>query len=511
MGVPVDIENVRPDGWGVRHTQTFLLFMAMFLAFTMRANMSMAIVDMSNVISTNANTTTTNSTNVNTTNAEYTNMTNMDMASDNMINTDIDNVTITNIKINNGVHFNWSLQQQSMILSSFFWGYVVLQIPGGELAKRFGGKILITISIAVNSLISLLLPISAKIGDWKFVIFWRVLQGLTQAFMYPSMHHLVSQWIPLEEKGRLSTIIYAGGQLGIASQLIASGFIANAWGWQAIFYTNGALGLLWTAAYLFLGSQSPENSKLISKEELAYIQTSLGRVGKQKKYPTPFKKIALCLPFWAAVVAHCGQNWGFFTLMTEMPTYMSDVLHFNLAKNGMLSSLPYLAMFLLSFPMGSMTDLIIRRNWLSVSNTRKLFNSIGLWGPALALVGLSLAPARIYWLAVVMLVISVGINAGQYTGFMLSSIDMAPNFSSSLMGISNFVANIVSIIAPIVCGFIVHDKTNAAEWHKVFYLASGIYFFTNLFFILFATSTRQSWNEPDLDTDIVRQKSNSAH
>ncbi|CAH2218378.1 jg14050 [Pararge aegeria aegeria] len=451
MGVPLEVENVRPKGWGVRHTQTLLLFIGMLLAFSMRVNMSMAIVDMTDMHSTNENTT------------------DVDTTSNNFTETNI-----THLEENRGVHFDWDHQKKTVILSSFFWGYVILQIPGGELAKRLGGKILITISIVVNSLISFVLPISAVIGGWKFVIFWRVLQGLTQAFVYPSMHHLVSQWIPQEEKGRLSTIIYAGGQLGLAIQLIASGFIATAWGWQAIFYTNGILGLIWTGAYFYLGSQSPEASKLISKEELAYIQTSLGRVGKQKKYPTPYKKIALCLPFWAAVIAHCGQNWGFFTLMTEMPSYMSDVLQFKLAKNGMLSSLPYLAMFLLSFPMGSMTDLIIRRNWLSVSNTRKLFNSIGLWGPALALIGLSLSPSSMYWLPVVMLIISVGINAGQFTGFM----------------------------------------TNAQDWHKVFYLAAGIYFFTNLFFILFTTSTRQAWNEPEVDPDIekrTRQKSNSIH
>lgn len=36
------------EGLGVRHAQTFLLFLAMFLAFSMRVNMSMAIVDMTN-------------------------------------------------------------------------------------------------------------------------------------------------------------------------------------------------------------------------------------------------------------------------------------------------------------------------------------------------------------------------------------------------------------------------------------------------------------------------------
>ncbi|CAH2096653.1 unnamed protein product [Euphydryas editha] len=452
MGNPTDLENVRPKGYGDRHTQTFLLFLAMLLAFSMRVNISMAIVDMTNP--------------------------------------------------HNIEHFDWSYGIKSVILSSFFWGYVILQIPGGELVKRLGGKILITISISVNALLSLLMPIGAKYGGYQFVLACRVLQGLTQAFVYPSMHHLISQWIPLEEKGTLSTIIYAGGQLGIAIQLIASGFLATRWGWQAIFYTNGTLGVLWTIAYLFLGSASPQKSKKISKEERKYIQTSLGNVGGAKNYPTPFRKILTCLPFWAAVIAHCGQNWGFFTLMTEMPTYMDKVLGVDLTSNGILSSLPYLAMYILSFPMGTMTDLLIRRGWMSVTNTRKLFNSIGLWGPALALIGLSYTPEGNLILAVVMLTISVGMNAGQYTGYLLISIDLAPNFSSSLMGISNFIANIISIIAPMICGVIVQNETDPYEWRKVFFLASGVYFFTNLFFIMFTTSTKQPWNDPVAEVDI---------
>jgi hypothetical protein len=33
---------------------------------------------------------------------------------------------------------------------------------------------------------------------------------------------------------------------------------------------------------------------------------------------------------WAIVVAHVGQAWGFYMLLTELPTYMKTVLHFNL-------------------------------------------------------------------------------------------------------------------------------------------------------------------------------------
>ncbi|CAG5042967.1 unnamed protein product [Parnassius apollo] len=431
MGVIAETENVRPKNLGVRHAQTFLCFLAMTLAYSMRVNISMAIVDMTDVTKDD--------------------------------------------------HFDWSYSVQSTILSSFFWGYVMLMLPSGELAKRFGGKVLITISISVNSLMSLLLPTGAYLGGWQFVCACRVLQGMTQAFLFPSMHHLVSQWIPLEEKGRLSGIIYGGTQLGVALQLIVSGFLASAWGWKSIFYTNGILGALWTAAYLIFGSASPEQSKRISQEELKYIQTSLGRVGKQKKHPTPWMKIITCFPFWATVVAHCGQNWGFFTLMTEMPTYMAKVLGVDLKRNGVFSSLPYLSMYLLSYPFGATTDLIIRRHW----------------GPALALIGLSYAPEGNMVFAVAMLTVTVGINAGHFSGYMLTLIDLAPNFSSSLMAISNFFSNITSLIAPLVCGIIIQDETDPMEWRKVFFLASAIYFCTNLCYILFTTSNQQPWNKPE--------------
>lgn len=58
-------------------------------------------------------------------------------------------------------HFDWQHSVQAVILSSFFWGYIVLQVPAGELATRFGGKVLFTISVSVNSLLSMIIPTAA--------------------------------------------------------------------------------------------------------------------------------------------------------------------------------------------------------------------------------------------------------------------------------------------------------------------------------------------------------------
>ncbi|XP_050350972.1 putative inorganic phosphate cotransporter [Nymphalis io] len=442
---------------GVRHLQAVLLFFGMVIAYSMRVNVSMAIVAMTDSSQENS--------------------------------------------------FDWSMQIQSVILSSFFWGYVILQIPGGELAARFGGMILITICIGVNSAVSLLIPIGSYYGGWQVVCACRVLQGLSQAFLYPSVHNLIGKWVPLEEKSRLGTLIYAGAQLGTALQLMAAGFIADYWGWPAIFYICGGLGIVWTVFYVFLGAASPRDSKMIGEDERNFIESSLGHVGNdQKKLPTPWKTIFTSLSFIALIVAHCGQNWGFWTLMTELPSYMKQVLGVDIKSNGVMSALPYLAMYLLSFPIGFMSDYILKKKWMTITACRKLSNSIGHFGPAIALIGLSYVPAGSVALAVTLLTCVVGLNAGHYTGFMLVHIDMAPNFAGTLMGITNCIANIISIIAPLAAGAIIQDENDPNEWRKVFYVSSAIYVAANIFFIIFGTSKKQAWNEVSVTKDEEKNK-----
>ncbi|XP_052747726.1 putative inorganic phosphate cotransporter isoform X2 [Galleria mellonella] len=443
----------KPNGLGIRHLQVIMMFLALLLAFSMRVNLSMGIVAMTDPDGENT--------------------------------------------------FDWSLSIQSMILSSFFWGYIVLQIPGGVLASRFGGKILILICIGVNSLITLLIPTAARLGDWQMVCACRVLQGLSQGFIYPSLHTLVAKWVPLEEKGRLGTVVYVGGQLGTAFQHIAAGFIADLWGWPAIFYVTGTIGAIWTIVYIIIGSSSPQESRFITSEERLYIQTSLGQIGGHKRYKTPWKAIFTSMPFISLIIAHCGQNWGHWTLITEIPSYMSKVLGVDIKHNGIISALPYLALFVLSIPNGFVADYILKKKWLSITASRKLFNSIGAYGPAIALICLSYTPADVV-IATSLLVVVVGINAGHFAGYILVHIDMAPNFAGQMMGITNFFANIISLITPLAAGAILQDESDPSEWRKVFYVSAGVYILCNTIFVIFATSEKQPWNE--VEENIRSQK-----
>ncbi|XP_063624676.1 putative inorganic phosphate cotransporter [Cydia splendana] len=216
----------------------------------------------------------------------------------------------------------------------------------------------------------------------------------------------------------------------------------------------------------------------------------------------PWLSLLTSMPFISLIIVHCCQHWGFWTLMTEIPSYMSQVLGVNIKANGVLSATPYIVMYILSFPVGFISDYALAKGWVSITAARKISNSIGFIGPAIALIGLAYVPAGNITLAVGILSVVVGLNAGHFTGFMLGHLDMAPNFAGTMLGITNAIANIISIIAPLAAGAIIKDESDAAEWRKVFYLSSFIYIFGNTIYLIFGTSIRQSWNEPKTEKNI---------
>jgi MFS family permease len=56
---------------------------------------------------------------------------------------------------------DWSSATQGLVLSSYFYGAIVTQVPGGVLAAKFGGKWVIGLGSLVGAVITLLTPLAA--------------------------------------------------------------------------------------------------------------------------------------------------------------------------------------------------------------------------------------------------------------------------------------------------------------------------------------------------------------
>lgn len=168
--------------------------------------------------------------------------------------------------------YDWSPSTKNLLLSSFFWGYVVAQIPSGLLAKRYGGKITLAVSTLISGILTLLHPIAARAGGWQLFMACRILVGLSQGTVYPCVHTLLAKWTPKPERSILGSFVYSGAQMGTVIMLATSGaFSETSVGWPSIFYFSGACAVAWSLFYLFFGLDDPESSNSISIAEREYI------------------------------------------------------------------------------------------------------------------------------------------------------------------------------------------------------------------------------------------------
>lgn len=89
--------------------------------------------------------------------------------------------------------FNWTSDQQAQVLGSFFYGYVITQIPAGLISNKFGGKWIFGISLLIASVLSCLGPWAARI-DYKVFMATRIGQGLAEGVVFPCMNTMIANW-----------------------------------------------------------------------------------------------------------------------------------------------------------------------------------------------------------------------------------------------------------------------------------------------------------------------------
>ena len=75
--------------------------------------------------------------------------------------------------------FDWSQTDQSLVLGSFFYGYVTSQLFGGFMIERFGAKRVFGVGTFIESFLALCSPTIAKTGIGPYIAL-RIIQGLSE-------------------------------------------------------------------------------------------------------------------------------------------------------------------------------------------------------------------------------------------------------------------------------------------------------------------------------------------
>lgn len=246
--------------------------------------------------------------------------------------------------------FRLSPLQMGAVLSAFFMGYSVMQIPGGLLADRLGPNRVLTAAITTWSVFT---AATGLVTSFFWLLVARVMFGVSEAPFPSSASKALAIWFPARELGRATGFMLSATQLGasLAPPLVAALVLSG--GWRTAFFSLLAPGLVmaWIIRKWVKDSAvapSTENSSPLQNAPTAMLSgapagsavdvDSTGaapRIGLKHTMRRP----AVLWLFAAAFFSNLA-NWG---LMNWLPTYLLQARGFSIAQMGALASLPSLA------------------------------------------------------------------------------------------------------------------------------------------------------------------------
>ncbi len=294
----------------------------------------------------------------------------------------IDRVNISVAIIPMQEQFGWSESQVGIILGSFYFGYMITMTVGGYLADKYGGKKVLGYALLIWSLFTIITPLFAYQGLW-WLILVRILMGLGEGVTFPSWHSIYARWIPFKERTRAvgftNSGIAAGTLFGFA---VAALIIAN-YSWEWVFYSFGLVGVFWYFFWNKIVTSYPEDNKYISKDELIIIKSEAP--SKETAPKIPLLRLFRNTPFMAIAIATFCNNWSLYTFLSYLPKYINAPvaqggMGIDLGSNIFIYSIliPSLVSMISLILGGYLADNLIK-NGYGILKVRKSVNSIGFF------------------------------------------------------------------------------------------------------------------------------------
>ena len=368
----------------------------------------------------------------------------------------------------------WSPTVQGAVMSAFFLGYVTLQIPAGYLSDRFGGKWVLGLGVLFWSLFTLLTPASAALGI-TVLLACRFLMGVAEAVTWPSIYSLYSRWVHPDRRASAVGLMNSGISGGSVIALICTPWLISVWSWQGAFYLYGLLGILWFAVWAPLARSRPadktdwDTPDAAAAAAEAVPATDQNDVSAQTVYPRlTVRGMLRSRAVWAIAIAHICINWSLYLVLSWFPTFVNRELGADLQLAGFLALAPTIVSLVMAPLAGRLFDRLVAkgRDRLTV---RRIMQSLAFVGITAAMMAITLTDSLI--LSVTVITLSNALTAFSIGGFATNHLDIAPNQSGLLMGVTNTLAAVSSSASVFVSGWI---QDLSGGWDAVFLTAAGV-------------------------------------
>jgi sugar phosphate permease len=354
--------------------------------------------------------------------------------------------------------FGLSPQASGLILSAFYWAYVLFMIPGGRLVDRLGPKNVFGIGSVIWGFTTVALAAATGFVG-TFVM--RLVMGASEAPSYPAASSVVRDWFPKKERSFASGTFNNGSKLGATLAVPMVSTLVGLAGWRGAFVVSGVLAALFGVFWLWW-YRSPRSHAQLSAAELRYIESDQESIATSSKIK--WTKLLTNRSIAAMSVGFFAVNFVSYFFFTWFPTYLITTFHLSILSFGLLGMLPGIAAIIGGFIGGWASDALYRSG-RSVTVARKLPLVVCLLGSSV--IGLAaFSPTIGLTLTLLCLANAFATGAGSVLWALPGDIAPARDLVGTIGSIQNAVANLAGIVCPILIG-VVLGVTHSFVWPLV--------------------------------------------
>jgi EmrB/QacA subfamily drug resistance transporter len=150
-------------------------------------------------------------------------------------------------------YFSASIETITWVINGYNLAFAVLLVTASRLADQFGRKKLFIIGVCFFTLTSFLCAIATSV---ELLIFFRVLQGLSAAFIVPVSMPLILELFPASKSGMVVGAWGAISAIAAASGPALGGIITDLLQWHWIFLINIPIGVITALCTMFMVKES---------------------------------------------------------------------------------------------------------------------------------------------------------------------------------------------------------------------------------------------------------------
>jgi sugar phosphate permease len=344
------------------------------------------------------------------------------------------------------------------IAGIFFFGYMILQIPGGLLASKWSARKVIFILMILWGLAAIACGFVQTEQQLKLA---RFILGIAEGGVWPAVLVMLASWFTLKERARANAFWMAC--LPVSAMLMAplSGVLLAHYSWHAVLVIEGIPPLIWALVWWFAVKDKPSDAKWMDDTERKNLETQL--IEEQKKgikskgYGAAFKNKTV----WGLVMMYFFWMTGFYGYTLWVPSVVKTFTK-DPGTMGWLTAIPF------TF---ALVGMIVNSFWSDRRMNRTQHVIVPLLIAAVSMV-MGQFVSDPYLQMILLSITAIGVYAPYGPLWTIPTAVVPAGIVGAALGLQNAIGNLGGYYGPKLVGVL---KDSTGSFHAGFYfLASSL-------------------------------------